>query len=117
MSGFKKAWCILPVLLLIAIPRLFAQQVSPPLTLKQLLDRVSSNAPALLTDSAAILIRQSQAAEVRNNWLPNLRLNYQADIGTNNNVAGPYFGYGIIPSNSRGVREQSNTTATAVNLG
>jgi adhesin transport system outer membrane protein len=117
MLGFKKAWRILPVLLLIVSPRLYAQQVSPPLTLKQLLDHVGTNAPALLTDSAAIQIRQSQAAEVRNNWLPNLRLNYQADIGTNNNVAGPYFGYGIIPSNSRGVRDQSNTTATAANLG
>ncbi|HTD39748.1 MAG TPA: TolC family protein, partial [Mucilaginibacter sp.] len=69
------------------------------------------------TDSSAIRIRQAQAAEVRNNWLPNLRLNYQADVGSNNNVAGPYFGFGVIPSDSRGVRTESNTTAVSVNVG
>lgn len=117
MSGVKNVWCILSMLLLMATSQLFAQQIQPPITLKQLLNLVNGKAPSLLTDSAAILIRQAQAVEVRNNSLPNLRLNYQADIGTNNNVAGPYFGFGIIPSNSRGVRDQSNTTSATVNLG
>lgn len=115
MTGFKKAWAIIVPILLTS--QLFAQQTPQPITLKQLLNQVNLKAPTLLTDSTAIRIRQAEAAEVRNNWLPNLRLNYQADIGTNNNVAGPYFGYGIIPSNSRGVRTQSNTNATGVNLG
>ncbi|HJP63436.1 MAG TPA: TolC family protein, partial [Mucilaginibacter sp.] len=88
-----------------------------PVTLKQLLSKVDQNAPSLITDSTAINIRRAQAAEVRNNWLPNLKLNYQADIGTNNNVAGPYFGFGIIPSDSRGVRTNSNTTAVSANVG
>jgi len=88
-----------------------------PVTLKQLLSKVDQHAPSLLTDSAAISIRLAQAAEVRNNWLPNFKLNYQADIGTNNNVAGPYFGFGIIPSDSRGVRTNSNTTAVSANVG
>lgn len=88
-----------------------------PVPLKQLLIQVDKSAPTLITDSSAIRVRQAQAAEVRNNWLPNLRLNYQADIGTNNNVAGPYFGFGIIPSDSRGVRTQSNTTAVSANVG
>ncbi len=114
MSGFKKSCCILFVLIYFSAP-VFAQQ--QPVTLKQLLNLVGQKAPSLLTDSAAVLIRQAQATEIRSNRLPNLRLNYQADIGSNNNVAGPYFGYGIIPSNSRGVRDQSNTTAATVNLG
>ena len=92
----------------------YAQQ---PVSLKQLLIQVDKSAPTLITDSSAIRIRQAQAAEIRNNWLPNLRLNYQADIGTNNNVAGPYFGFGIIPSDSRGVRTESNTTAVSANVG
>ncbi|QEC74973.1 TolC family protein [Mucilaginibacter ginsenosidivorax] len=95
----------------------FAQQNIAPIGLKSLLSQVNANAPALITDSAAIGIRQAQAAETRSNWLPNLKLNYQADIGTNNNVAGPYFGFGIIPSDSRGVRTQSNTTAVSANVG
>jgi len=95
---------------------IYAQQ-NTPIGLKTLLNNVSKKAPGLITDSAAILIRQAQAAETRSNWLPNLRLNYQADIGTNNNDAGPYFGFGIVPSNSRGVRVNSNMTAVSTNVG
>lgn len=95
----------------------YAQQTNPPVKLKDLLNRVNEKAPSLLTDSAAISIRQAQATEIRSNWLPNLKLNYQADIGSNNNDAGPYFGFGIIPSNSRGVRTESNTSAVLTNLG
>jgi len=105
------------LLLSVSAVTIKAQQVTPPVTLKQLLVRVDQNAPTLITDSSAIRIRQAQAVETRNNWLPNLRLNYQADIGTNNNVAGPYFGFGIIPSDSRGVRDASNTTAVSANVG
>lgn len=88
-----------------------------PVSLNTILNRLEHNAPSLITDSAAILIRQAQALEARNNWLPNLKLNYQADLGSNNNVAGPYFGFGLIPSNSRGVRSQSNNNASLSNLG
>lgn len=114
MSDFKKVAGAIVCLLLSL--NSFAQQTTP-ISLRQLLNHVDQKAPSLLTDSAAISIRQAEAIETRNNWLPNLKLNYQADIGTNNNVAGPYFGFGIIPSNSRGVRTESNSTATGDNLG
>lgn len=112
MSNINKS--LLVVFLLVFSITANAQQ---SVSLKQLLIQVDKSAPTLITDSLAIRVRQAQAAEVRNNWLPNLRLNYQADIGTNNNVAGPYFGFGIIPSDSRGVRTQSNTTAVSANVG
>ena len=92
-------------------------QQSTPITLKELLNQAEKKAPELLTDSAAILIRQSQAAETRNNWLPNLKLNYQADVGTSNNTTGPYFGFGIIPSSSGGIHNTNVTTAVGDNLG
>ncbi|HVS93899.1 MAG TPA: TolC family protein [Mucilaginibacter sp.] len=101
----------------LSAPMLQAQQNPPPVTLKQLLARVDKNAPTLITDSSAIRIRQAQAAEIRNNWLPNLKLNYQADIGTSNNVTGPYFGYGIIPSSSGGIHPNNVTTSLSTNLG
>jgi len=104
---------LLPLLITVAAN---AQQ-STPITLKELLNRVNQKAPSLITDSAAILIRQAQAAETRSNWLPNLKLNYQADIGTSNNVTGPYFGFGIIPSSSGGIHGTSITTALSDNLG
>jgi len=93
------------------------QPASPPVTLKELLNKVDQKAPQLLTDSAAILIRRAQANEVHNNWLPNLKLNYQADIGTANNTTGPYFGFGIIPSSSGGIHNTNITTALSDNLG
>ena len=103
-------------LMLLTAISVYAQQ-STPVTLKELLNKVDQKAPQLLTDSAAILIRRAQANEVHNNWLPNLKLNYQADIGTSNNTTGPYFGFGIIPSSSGGVHNTSVTTATSDNLG
>jgi outer membrane protein TolC len=115
MQSLKKQMLI-AVALLTAM-NTYAQQNNPPVGLKTLLNRVDQNAPTLLTDSAAISITKAQAAETHSNWLPNLRLNYQSDIGTNNNVAGPYFGFGIIPSDSRGVRITSNTTAVSANVG
>ena len=115
MHYLKRYGCT--VLLLLFAIGLRAQQSSPPVTLKDLLNRVNQKAPSLLTDSAAITVRQAQAVETRSNWLPNLKFNYQADVGTNNNTAGPYFGFGIIPSNSRGVRTESNTNAVLTNLG
>jgi len=116
MLKVNKGLCLLLVLSVSAMT-LKAQQPAPPVTLKQLLVRVDQNAPTLITDSSAIKIRQAQAAEVRNNWLPNLKLNYQADIGTSNNVTGPYFGYGIIPSSSGGIHSSNVTTALSTNLG
>jgi len=94
-----------------------AQQSPAPVTLKKLLNSVNQRAPTLLTDSAAIGIRKAQAAETRNNWLPNLNLNYQADIGSANNTVGPYFGFGIIPSSSGGIHATNTTTAMSDNLG
>lgn len=104
------------MLLLITAMTVNAQQ-SSPITLKELLNKVDQKAPQLLTDSAAILIRQAQAAETRSNWLPNLTLNYQADMGTSNNTIGPYFGFGIVPSSTSGVHSTNVTTAVSDNLG
>ncbi|WP_246139028.1 TolC family protein [Mucilaginibacter frigoritolerans] len=92
-------------------------QQSPIVTLKALLNSVDQKAPTLITDSAAILIRKAQAAETRNNWLPDLTLNYQADVGTSNNVTGPYFGLGVVPSSSGGIHNTNVTTALSDNLG
>jgi adhesin transport system outer membrane protein len=115
MRILKKISCI-SILLLITVYS-YAQKNNTPVSLKTLLSNVNAKSLTLLTDSAQILIKQAQAAEVRNNWIPNLKLNYQADIGTNNNVAGPYFGFGIIPSDSRGVRTSNNTTTVSANVG
>jgi outer membrane protein TolC len=115
MLRLKHSWCL--AILLWTAGSTYAQTPDKRITLKELLNQVNMNAPTLLTDSSTILIREAQALETNYNWLPNLKLNYQVNLGTNNNVGGPYFGYGIVPSNNRGVRDESNTTAVLANLG
>ena len=105
------------MLLLVLVHPAFAQQASPPVSLKSILQSVDQHAPQLLTDSATIAIRKAQAEETSHNWLPNLTLNYQADIGSSNNVTGPYFGFGIIPSSSGGIHNSNVTTAMSDDLG
>ena len=112
MFNINKSLCT--ILLLVISVSAYAQQ---PVTLKQLLIQVDKSAPTLITDSSAIRIKQAQAVETRNNWLPNLKLNYQADIGTSNNVTGPYLGFGIIPSSSGGIHSSNVTTALSTNIG
>ena len=103
--------------LLCFVTHSYAQKYNTPVSLNELLSRVEKNAPILITDSAAIAVKTAQAAEIRSNWLPNLKLNYQVDAGTNNNVAGGYFGFGMVPSNSRGVRTQSKNNTALTDLG
>jgi adhesin transport system outer membrane protein len=112
MSNLNKCLCII-----IWLPISVVANAQQSVSLKQLLSQVDKNAPTLITDSSAIQIKRAEAAETRNNWLPNLKLNYQADIGTSNNVIGPYFGFGIIPSSSGGVHTTNVTTALSTNLG
>ncbi|MGC4057713.1 MAG: TolC family protein [Chitinophagaceae bacterium] len=87
-----------------------------PVSLRELLVQVERHAPALLTDSAAVRIRQTQAEATAYNWLPSLKLSYQTDIGTNNNLPGGYFSYGIVPGNSR-VQTDANTSTLLTDLG
>ncbi|RYZ53619.1 MAG: TolC family protein [Sphingobacteriales bacterium] len=106
--------CALALLLLSLCAPCIAQQNS--LRLKDLLAAVRSNAPSLQTDSASVRIRQAQEEAVRINRLPALRLNYQVNAGTNNNLPGGYFANGIVPGNSR-VRIEGNSSTALGDLG
>lgn len=86
------------------------------ISLGDMLNSVLQHAPGLRTDSAAIGIRQRQLEAAQFNWLPSLKLNYQLDLGTNNNLPGGYFSYGIVPSNSR-VREAGNSSTILTDIG
>lgn len=105
------------LLLLIPVLKASAQNQPAALPLSELLSEVSSKAPSLIADSSATAILASTARETKYNWLPNVKLNYQADIGTNNNVPGAYFGFNMVPSNSGGVRSANVSDAALSNLG
>jgi adhesin transport system outer membrane protein len=103
-------------LICIAYP-VAAQKQNNLLSIADLISNVNLKAPSLIADSSAIIIRQSIARETRYNWLPALKMNYQANLGTNNNVPGAYFGFGIVPSNSGGIRPSNASDNALANLG
>ncbi|HEY1202629.1 MAG TPA: TolC family protein, partial [Niastella sp.] len=69
--------------------------------LRDLLYRVGKQSAFLVSDSAAILIKLAQQNAAKYNALPAFTLNLQGNLGTNNNLPGGYFSYGIVPGNSR----------------
>lgn len=99
--------------LLVSLP---AWSQTRPLSLKELLKGVETYSPALQADAAAIQLREAQEGATAGIRLPNLRLNYQVDAGTNNNMPGGYFSYGIVPGNSR-VRIEGNSNTILSDLG
>ena len=114
MCAFKKGHLLCCLYLL--LPTMAMAQSAAPVSLKNLLQLVDTKAPSLLADSANVRIRQAQEAATRYNWLPSLKLDYQADLGTNNNLPGGYFSYGIVPGNSR-VRTDGNSSTILTDLG
>jgi adhesin transport system outer membrane protein len=115
MIIIKKLSSVIGLVLLTQM--LSAQVHDRTLSVADLVSSVTSKAPSLIADSAAVRIRQSLAKETKYNWLPSIKLNYQADLGTNNNVPGAYFGFGIVPSNTGGVRPANDPSNAISNLG
>ncbi|MCK7554609.1 TolC family protein [Chitinophaga sedimenti] len=101
---------------LLPIHAMAQQQAPAPVGLRELLLRVTTNAPSLAADESAIRVKSAQEEATRFNWLPSLKLNYQAALGTNNNIPGGYFSNGIVPGNSR-VREAGNNSTILTDLG
>ncbi|WP_312399027.1 TolC family protein [Sphingobacterium sp.] len=93
------------------------QENHVPIKLNDLLSSVAQHAPSLRTDYIRTQVQQARATEVKNNRLPSLQLSYQADVGSNNNVPGPYFGFGLVPTNNGGIRADNNYRAVSANLG
>lgn len=96
--------------------QVYAQDENHITGLSDLIQMSLNHSPGLHADSAAILIKDAQLAAAKYNWLPSLKLNYQTDIGTNNNLPGGYFSYGIVPSNSR-VRDRGTSSTILTDLG
>ena len=94
----------------------YAQQEKNTSGLSEVLQKALNHAPGLIADSAAIAIKDAQLTATQYNWLPSFKLNYQADLGTNNNLPGGYFSFGIVPSNSK-VRVDGNASTILTDLG
>jgi len=112
-----KHFSLLGYSMLCSILLCYGQEKPAPITLHQLLQLVKQHAPSLQTDAATLAIRESQIKKTANNRSPDLHLSYQTDLGSNNNVAGPYFGFGIVPTNNRGVRKNNEYHPVSSSLG
>src|SRR5688572_13039591 len=92
-----------------------SQTIDNTVGLRELLARVSKQSSFLMSDSAAILIKIAQQNATKYNVLPSLKLNIQGNVGTNNNMPGGYFSYGIVPGNAR-VRNEGNSATILTDL-
>jgi len=85
------------------------------ISLQSLLDGLSSSNELLRSGKSQIQAQQAEVKSVAYDRLPNLNTMYQATVGSDNNVAGPYIGMGIMPSVTSGTRAYSNVNAVAGN--
>jgi adhesin transport system outer membrane protein len=115
MCNNYKAYFICTFWLFMIFSSVYSQTSDNQVGLKELLDRVSKQSPYLMSDSAAILIKLAQQNATRYNALPDFIFNLQGNLGTNNNMPGGYFSYGIVPGNSR-VRNKGNVSTILTDL-
>jgi outer membrane protein, adhesin transport system len=118
MTSFRKTNFLLLYLMGLSVIGLKVQAQSDTCScgLAALLDRVNTQSSFLTPDSAAILVKLAQQNAARYNRLPQFKLNAQANLGTNNNLPGGYFSYGIVPGNSK-VRPDGNSSTILTDLG
>ena len=85
------------------------------ISLQTLLDRLATNNELLKSGKSYVQAKQAEVRSVAYDRLPNLNTMYQATIGSDNNVQGPYLSMGILPSVTGGSRAMSNTNPVAGN--
>ena len=84
-----------------------------PLSLQQLLNAMQGNYELLKREGSLVQANQAAVKATKYNRLPRLNLMLQGTVNSVNNVAGPYQGYGIIPSGGSGVRAESDLNAAS----
>jgi outer membrane protein TolC len=85
-------------------------------SLLNLTDSALRNLPQLMEKKALVNSRQAAVKDVRHQFIPFLRANAQAELGTDNSLPGSYYTFGIIPSTSSGIANQNNGQAALGSL-
>jgi adhesin transport system outer membrane protein len=88
---------------------------SQTITLRALLNSLSTNNDLLKAYSSQVQARQAAVKVAAADRIPQLNTIYQGTIGSDNNVSGPYFSMGILPSVTSGVRSYSDLSAASGN--
>ncbi len=108
-----KCFRLFIIALLIPLNGVFGQK---PYSLSSLTDSALRNLPQLMEKRALINSRQAAVKDVRHQFIPFLRANAQAELGTDNSLPGSYYSFGIIPSTSSGISNQNNGQAAMGSL-
>lgn len=85
-------------------------------SLVNLLHNIQRRAPSIVADSLDVVLASDRLNELKLGRLPDVKVNYQVNLGTNNNLPGGFFGNGLVPTNSR-VRDESSTRTILTDLG
>ena len=111
MNAIKKKQLITMICCICTVAFSQAQVIS----LQTLLDQLESFNEQLKSGKSQIQARQAEVKSISYDRLPNLNTMYQATIGSDNNVQGPYLSMGVIPSVTGGSRAYSNLNPVAGN--
>src|SRR5215469_14259280 len=85
----------------------FASAQSKLYSLSELIDSASHYLPLLVEKKAMVNSYNAIVTDTRHSFLPQLKLNDQVNVGSDNSLAGAYLPLGINPSVSAGVREEN----------
>ena len=113
---YSSSWIcrgMLAVILLVSAVFVQAQTV---FNLQSLTDSATAFLPLLKQRESQINGAKSIITDTKHSFLPQLRAAEQLNLGTDNSLAGSYYGFGITPSTSAGVRAENNYQAASGNL-
>ncbi len=99
-------------IIILSFQTTFLQAQSRAYLLSELVDAARQHVPLLMSREAAINSYKAAVTDAKHSFLPQLKLNDQINIGSDNSIAGAYLPMGAYPSVSAGVRN-GNTDQTA----
>jgi len=114
-SCIRKCVLLFGILICLQLKQANAQQ-GTYYTLLQLIDTAQNHLPVLFQKQALISSAKANVVDVRHSFLPQLKVNDQLNLGTDNSIAGSYLPVGVTPSSSAGVRGSNDNQAASGNI-
>ena len=107
-----KRYAVLLCLLAAISTHGFAQTIP----LQQAIQLTLQHYPSLKAKNTLSQAATAHTTDVGHEWLPNMKLVEEANIGTDNGVYGSYFPMSIFPSTSGGIRDANSARAATGNM-
>lgn len=114
-SCFKSKWIKLCTIAIL-FPTTLTLGQSQTYSLSSLIDSAQKYLPVLRQKRAIVDAAKLNIVDTRHSFLPQLRFGEQLDLGSANSVAGSFFGFGITPSTSGGIRADNTLQTVASNV-